>query len=145
MSQGNAELVSVFYPGDDFDVVPRWCDPEVWLGWESVLAPRLHPDFKHVVHGDGVDAGRYLGLEGLRAALVEWYQPWAEYRIEVEEAIDLGDRVLVLSNSYGRMKGSEAEVRSTGAAVFTIREGKIAAYEDYVDRADALNAVGLTE
>jgi len=141
MSREQVELVSVFYPGGDFDVVPRWCDDEAWLEWESVLAPRLHPDFEHVVHGDGVDAGRYLGAEGLRAALVDWYEPWAEYRIEVEEAIDLGDRVLVLSNAYGRMKGSEAEVRSVGAAVFTIRDGMIAAYEDYQDRAEALRAV----
>jgi len=142
VSRENVELVSVFYTGADVDVVPRWRDNEVWSEWESVLAPRLHQDFEHVVHG-GVDAGRYLGLKALRASLVDWYEPWATYRIEVEEAIDLGDRVLVLAHSHGRMKGSEAEVRSAGADVFTIRDGKIAVYESYAHRAEGLKAVGL--
>jgi ketosteroid isomerase-like protein len=123
------------------DVVPRWCDDEVWSEWAALLTPRLHSDFEHVTHGS-IEAARYVGLDQMRASLVDWYEPWATYRLEVEKAIDLGDRVLMLTNAYGRMKGSDAEVRSRSAAVWTIRDGKIASYDTYTHRDEALESRG---
>jgi ketosteroid isomerase-like protein len=37
----------------------------------------------------------------------------------------------------------DAEVEIIGASIATIREGKLARWEDYADRATALEAVGL--
>jgi ketosteroid isomerase-like protein len=39
----------------------------------------------------------------------------------------------------------ETEVELIGAAILTFREGKLARWGDYVERADALEAVGLSE
>lgn len=43
----------------------------------------------------------------------------------------------------GRREGSTQEVELLGAAVWTIRNGKIVRAEFYPDRAEALEAVGL--
>jgi ketosteroid isomerase-like protein len=39
----------------------------------------------------------------------------------------------------------EAEVEIIGASIATIRDGKLARWEDYADRDEALTAVGLRE
>jgi ketosteroid isomerase-like protein len=77
--------------------------------------------------------------------MLDWLAPWATYRAEAEEVIDCGDRVLVLRSVFGRLEGSAEEVTLTGAAVFTVRDGKIARIEGYADRDQALKAVGLEE
>ena len=38
--------------------------------------------------------------------MLDWTTPWVTYRIDVEETIDLGGRVLVLDNDCGRREGS---------------------------------------
>ena len=62
-----------------------------------------------------------------------------------DEIIDLGDRVVILLRDHGRRKDMETEVELFGATVLTFREGKIARWEDYANRAAALEAVGLSE
>jgi ketosteroid isomerase-like protein len=84
-------------------------------------------------------------MEGLRAACVEWLDPWESYRTEIEDVIDAGDEVVVLTRDYGRRSGTAAEVSMLGAAVWTVRDGKIARACFYPYRADSLEAVGLRE
>jgi ketosteroid isomerase-like protein len=87
----------------------------------------------------------YTGLDGFRESWLDWLAPYAEYRTEVEEAIDCGERVLLLQSSSGRLQGSAKEVKLAPAVVYTVRDGKIARVEPYADRAEALEAVGLRE
>jgi ketosteroid isomerase-like protein len=51
----------------------------------------------------------------------------------------------VLVRDYGRRAGMSAEISVLGAAVWTVRDGKIARVRFYPDRAEALQAVGLQE
>ena len=90
-------------------------------------------------------ARTYPGLEGLRRNWLDWLEPWATYRSSIDELIDAGDRVVLLLRDHGRREGMEEEVELIGASVCTIREGKLARWEDYPDRADALEAAGLVE
>ena len=57
--------------------------------------------------------------------------------------MDLGDRVLLLVNNYGRLERGSEEIQQSGASLCTVRDGKIARWEVYSDRAEAFNAVGL--
>ena len=70
-----------------------------------------------------------------------------DYRMAPEEFIDAGDdRVLVFSREGGRGRGSGAEVISQPTAhVWTIRNGKAVSLRSYWERADALEAVGMSE
>ena len=80
----------------------------------------------------------------MRAGWLEFYEAWETIRTEYERIIPLGDKVLALARVYGRMTGTENEVENLGAAVYFVRDGRIARAEFYVNRAEALEAVGLT-
>src|SRR5689334_24755258 len=79
----------------------------------ETLSPFFHEDVEIVapsfVAGEGV---RFVGLEGLRAAWLDWLEPWESYRVEVEDVIDAGDDAVVLVRDFGRRAGVTAEVRS---------------------------------
>jgi ketosteroid isomerase-like protein len=71
---------------------------------------------------------------------------WEKFRIEAEEFIDAGDRVVVVGRLVAKGRGSGVEAESPTAQVFTVREGRVVRWEfGYADRADALKAVGLAE
>jgi ketosteroid isomerase-like protein len=56
-----------------------------------------------------------------------------------------GDRVLVLARHGGTGRGSGVRVDAPVAHVFTLRDGKVIEWRAYLDRAEALEAVGLSE
>jgi ketosteroid isomerase-like protein len=86
------------------------------------------------------------GLHGLRAGWLDWLAPWASYRAEIEELIDLGDRVVSVLCDYARREPDAPEVALKSAAVWTVRDGRIVRAEFYTGgRDEALKAAGLTE
>ena len=117
---------------------------DVWAARVEAVAAFYHPDVESVRLGLP-DGRTYTGLDGLRNLWLEWLAPWTTYRIEAEDVIDLGDRVLLLAHVFGRLGESQAEVENTVASVYTVRDGKIARAEFYLDRTEALKAVGLEE
>jgi ketosteroid isomerase-like protein len=141
--QENVELVMRIFTVAGVDLVREFGDDEGWAARAEALAPYLHEDFECRTSRFG--GASYKGLDGLRTAWLEWLAPWASYRAERHDPVDLGDSVLVPSYNYGRLHGSTEEVRMDGAAVFTVRDKKIARVELYTDRAEALKAVGLEE
>jgi ketosteroid isomerase-like protein len=144
MSRENVELVLGLYQAPDVDYVQLYRDDSLWTEQADALAPFVHAEFDCVMYEFGSEK-RYVGLDGLRAFMLDWTAPWIAYRIETEEAIDLGERVLVLNHDHGRREGSTQEVRGRVAAVWTIRDGKITRLDAYTTHADALKAVGLAE
>ena len=144
MSQENVELVLGLYSGPAVDLVQMYRDDNLWAEQAESLAPFLHSDFECVMHEFGSER-RYPGLNGLRAFMLDWMAPWVAYRIETEEAIDLGERVLLLNQDRGRREGSTQEVRGRLAAVFTIRDKKVARLDTYMTRSEVLEAAGLSE
>ena len=142
MSQQNVDLVMALQRAPDDDFVQLIRDDEKWARLAAAVAPFVHADAETV--RPGLPGGKtYTGLDGFRDSWLDWLAPWAEYRTEVNEAIDCGERVLLLQSSRGRLEGSTKEVRLAPAVVYTVRDGKIARFEPYADPADALEAVGL--
>jgi ketosteroid isomerase-like protein len=117
----------------------------LWAEQAETLAPFIHADFECALHALGSERRYTGGLDGLRAFLLDWMAPWGTYRVELEEAIDLGERVLLFNHDWGRREGSTGEVRGRQGAVWTIRDGKIARLDAYGTRAEALEAAGLAE
>jgi ketosteroid isomerase-like protein len=145
MSQENVEIVLGVQPGPEVDCVALFRDEKSWKEWADATRPIIHPDAKCVFHEFGNEKS-YVGLNGIRDFMLDWMAPWVAYRIEMEEeAIDLGDRVLILNHDCGRRSGSEQEVRGHVGVVWTIRHGKVARLDAYMTRDDALKAVGLAE
>jgi ketosteroid isomerase-like protein len=70
---------------------------------------------------------------------------WDRQRIEPERLIDAGDRVLVFQREYQRGRSSGLELVVETAAVIDLRNGRVVRIQGYMDRAAALEAVGLSE
>jgi ketosteroid isomerase-like protein len=114
------------------ELLEEFIDPEIeWTG------PREFPDLGETHHG-------YEGIASYVAKIAEAID---EYRMAPERFIDVGDdRVLVFSREGGRGKGSGAEVQThLTAHLWTLKNGRAVRMQSYWERADALEAVGLTE
>jgi len=141
MSRENVELVKALYPEPDTDIVQLFQDDETFA---RMVGPLLTDDFQSVMVFPA-ETRTYAGPEGFRKIWLDWLAPWATYRSTIDELIDVGERVVLLLRDYGRRKDMETEIELIGASICTIRDRKIARWEDYADRADALEAAGLAQ
>jgi ketosteroid isomerase-like protein len=144
MSQENVDFVKALYPQPDSDIVALFRDEGTFARLREALKPILTDDFQSVAVFPA-ETRTYEGLEGLRTTWLDWLEPWATYRTSIEELIDVGDRVVLLLRDHGRREDMDAEVEIIGASIATIRNGKLARWEDFTDRADALEAAGLAQ
>jgi ketosteroid isomerase-like protein len=71
--------------------------------------------------------------------------PFEEWEIVVEELIDHGDQVIVMTRQRGRGAGSGVAAELEQAHVVTVRGGKTVRVDSYLDRTKALEAAGLSE
>jgi ketosteroid isomerase-like protein len=144
MSQENVQLVMSLQRSGEEDFAQLIRDDVRWRQLAEAAAPLVHEDAVSI--RPGVPGGNaYVGLDGFRRLWLDWLAPWAEYRTVVEEALDCGERVLLLQRSSGRMEGTTSEVKLSPGVIWTVRHGKIARFEVYADRAQALKVVGLSE
>jgi ketosteroid isomerase-like protein len=145
MSQENVDTVlELVQPGPDVDFVPLFCQDEIWAVLAATVGPLFHDDCEIVTVGVPGYEGTHVGMEGMRATWLEWLAPWESYRATVEEAVDLGDRVLLLYRTFGRLGPGAPEVPAEFASVWTFRDGKIARVEFHAtSRAEARKAFGL--
>jgi ketosteroid isomerase-like protein len=132
MSQENVEIVRqhmLAYASGDY---------------EAALAA-YHPDVVCDATGGRPEGRVYRGREGLAEALRVWSGTWDDWRWEIEELIDAGDRVLMVVHESGRGKGSGVDVVQQTFWVYTLRSGQIVHAKVLVDRSQALEAAGLQE
>jgi hypothetical protein len=143
MTPENVELVKALIP-QGTDIIPLFRDEDTWTRTRAAASPFFTDDFESVMVFLG-QTRTFAGLAGLRKNWLDWLEPWATYRTGFEELIDLEDRVLILLRDHGRREGMETEVELVGATILTFRGAKVARWEDYADRAKALEATGLAE
>ena len=86
-----------------------------------------------------------LGREALGKLIGGWVSAWEDWREEIDEVRDLGDRVMVVSTQRGRGKGTGIEVAYQYAALYTIRGGEISEMGLYGGPDEALEAARLPE
>jgi ketosteroid isomerase-like protein len=131
--QASVELFRRFYESfnlGDLDAVLELCtedvevykDPEV-VEMVAALTPR----------------GSELVAQYLRG----WLDSWDAYHARPEQFLQSGDEVAVLVQLRARGRGSQFEIEAEMADVFTVRTGKIARLRLYVQRHDALGALGI--
>ncbi len=147
MSQENVEIVRQLQPGPQVNVVElfvRGADDSEVEAEIAAATGSFTDDFVCLFHS--LSEEPRPGVLGLRESWLDWLAPWESYRTEIEELIDAGDRVLVVSRDFGRRPGMDEEVSFHGCAVWTVRDGRIARAEFFTaDRAGAFKAAGLSE
>src|SRR6478609_7942500 len=132
MSQENVVALKAVYA--------KWAVGDFWT------LEIFHPDIEVVWAEEMPDAKRSArGLSELETGMRNWLAPWDDFRWAADEFIPVEGGVLVLFTARGRGKGSTVEVEAHWAHLWTLREGKATRVEGFLDRAEALEAAGLSE
>jgi ketosteroid isomerase-like protein len=136
MSQENVEALRAVYA--------EWAEGNFRAG-EDLLDQRMM-----FIPGDGgppetAEAGFYIGPEGFREFFGAWLKPWTNLTITAEEYIEAESSVVVAAIQRGTGAGSGAAAELRQFHVWTFRAKAAIRYEVFRDRAEALEAVGLSE
>jgi ketosteroid isomerase-like protein len=88
----------------------------------------------------------YRGPDGFIDAWREWSEPFASYRVDLEEFIEGSEgRVLTVARQHATTRTGGVEVVEPAAAVWTLRDGKLARVEFHLDPEAARRAAGLAD
>ena len=115
----------------DFDLLQTGIDPEI----DYIAAGVLPADM----------AGHHHGHSGYRENWRRLDEAFDSLRLDPEELIDTGDRIISLVRAKAHGAGSGAPVSMTYFQVITFRDGLAIRQEDVQDRSEALEAAGLSE
>jgi ketosteroid isomerase-like protein len=133
MSQENVEIAVGYFQATDL---------------ESAI-DALANNVSFVFHGE---TRRLSGTESFsgKQMAIEWLADWFSrfdpgYRMEVNEARDWGDRVLVVTTHHARGRISAVPISDQTAQVMTVADGRIVRQEFFASRDEALEAAGLSE
>ncbi len=129
MSQQNVERVR-----ESFEVINRTRAPDFDF---------IGPDFEWHTRADLPDPGTYRGPDGAARLMAEWFGAFDDLRVDIEELIDAGDRVVAVMRLHGRVRDSGEEVEMAETHVITIRNGKATSLREYRAKEEALQAEGL--
>ena len=146
MSLENVRIVERFQRSLPDDIAKLGRDDVEWRAWVEEIASFFHPNWETMRRSaPGIDEA-HVGFDGFRALWLGWLTPWRSYRVVFERAIDSGERVISFSHDHARPWASTGEVALPApAGLWTFRDGKIARFDIYEDRAEALKAVGLEQ
>jgi ketosteroid isomerase-like protein len=91
------------------------------------------------------DEASYRGLEARVRYEHNWRAEWGDFRYEPDDLRDLGDRFLVIGRISSSGLSSGAAIDSDFANLFTLSAGRVIREQVFFNRAEALEAVGLSE
>jgi ketosteroid isomerase-like protein len=114
----------------DFDMTIRGYDPDY----------EYHP-VVNLPDSDPV----YYGHDGFHKFWGQLLEAFGDVRLDPKELLDLGDRVLVTIQMSGHGTGSGVSINQPLFQLMTFRRGVIVRQVDFQDRAQALEAAGLSE
>jgi ketosteroid isomerase-like protein len=120
----------------DFELLFLGFDPEIELELpESLAGGYVPPDL----------VGVHRGHNGYRRMWAGLMDVWEDLRLEPEEAIDLGDRLLLAGRVKGHARLSGIPIDQPLFQLFTLRRGLVIRQRDFAERSQAIEAAGLSE
>jgi ketosteroid isomerase-like protein len=147
LSAENVNLVRAFYEySGGRDLVEALASEEFVEAGQAAFGYIIAPDFEFVlVRGDVGEQGVYPGVGGLVKGMRDWVASFRSYVTEVEDVIDLGDRVMVLTDEHGVSRGGEVPIRQRGAVIWTFRGERVSRIETYLQRNAAFQTLAEEE
>jgi ketosteroid isomerase-like protein len=125
-------------PQQNVEIVRRFCECWERLDWDGMVE-LLDPDVEqHGTVGGVEERSVRHGPSEMRRGYESSEEMWAEHRVEMQQVIPAGDRVVVLQREYQRGRASGVELVIDTAAIFDVRDGRIVRIQGYMDPAEAL-------
>ena len=131
MSQENVDLVRAVLDG--------WA-----RGDFRASANLLADNFEWIQSPDAVEPGSHRGA-AVGDALRRIFEVFEHYRITAEQCIDAGPGVFVAARAQGTARGSGLNLDQELFMLWRAHEGLLLSAEFFNTRAEALEAVGLSE
>ena len=119
---------------------------EAWAAGDLTAALEfMHPAIVWREPPEQPSSAEWHGHAGVEQSIRGWVGVWDDWRYEFEELTDAGDHILQTGSQSGRGKGSGARVASHLFHVWTLRDGLVVEMQMFMQREQALEAVGLQE
>ena len=133
MSQENVEIVKRcmrFWDDRDYSPAAEFLDQGVEFDLcRNIFNPRV-----------------YRGVSGFERMVSAIDEAWDDFRVDTDAFIDAGDNVITAVTVKGKGPGSGVGVSMRLFQVWTLRDSKVVrVVGGYRDRAEALEAIGLSE
>jgi ketosteroid isomerase-like protein len=103
------------------------------------------PDVELVTLRAAIEGTAYRGPDAWLTAFRDFDESWEDLHYELEEFRTGRDSVLALGTLRGSGRGSGVGVEVDLACLVRFENGLIRSFRSYGDRAEALEAAGLTE
>ena len=146
MSQENVDLVRMAFAEIGRLMALSTVDPETPLGDEYAQMTRLlDPQFELVPAAAAVERRTLRGPDGFVTFLEGGRDTWRNATLEAGEFVDVGDRVLAIGTFRANGRSSGAKIEQPNATLWKLHDGRIASVQLFLDRREALEAVGLSE
>ena len=131
MSHENVEMVRGLYDSFGKGDVP------------SVLGQMDHAiewnEAENFIYADG---NPYVGPQAvLEGVFMRLGTEWEGFSVTPEEWMDAGNRVVVLGTYAGTHRGTSKRVRAQFAHVWSLKEGRVARFQQYTDTKQFADAV----
>ena len=136
MSQENVETIR-----EMFSIVSERGVGAATKAFGDLLAAEFALEEAH----DLPDPEAFTGRDAFIENMAKLEESFEELRMEPLEIVDLGEKVIVVVWMHGRGQGSSVPVEMTFAQLWSLRDGKAVSLRDYATKAEALEAVGLSE
>jgi ketosteroid isomerase-like protein len=132
MSQENVERLSGWvdaFNRRDFETIARLDDPGI--EWRT--------------SAEDPDAATHRGEAAVRRYLEGYIESFPNLQIELTECFAVGDDRVVAVNRFVGQSATGVPMDWMLTTVSTVKQGRFARVEEYFDRSEALEAVGLSE
>ena len=104
------------------------------------------PELVWVAPPDWLEDPIYRGHEGIRRLTEMWTSRFGDYRLEVEEFIDLGDdRFILLIHQVGEIPSTSDTIKQPVGWVVQMRDGKLARVEVFFSWEETKAAAGVAD
>ena len=87
--------------------------------------------------------GRHLGVEAVKAVLIQVTSEWDGLSVTPDEFFGAGDRIVALGVTSGKHRATGLSFQSPFAHAWRVRNGRISEWRAYIDTALAQEAAGL--
>jgi hypothetical protein len=95
------------------------------------------------IESEGIPyGGKFIGKEAVITGVFQKIgAEWNNFRAEIEEFIDAGEKIITLGYDSGTYKATGKSMSAPTASVWTLKDGKVIKFVQYIDTLKVVSAL----